>query len=116
MPKKKFTSEYQPKYSPRNSKKHPNGYLTPILKKMLLKKYRIEDPELQKRIKMSGAKGVMLRLVWNALQGEQDAIKTILERFDGKVKDKLEVEGNVTFTQMGTITKGKEKKEFKVGD
>lgn len=112
MPKQ-FTSEYQPD---KRNHKHPNGYLTPILKRILTKKqFNIQDPDTQKVIKMTGMQGVMLRLVWNALQGEHNAIQTILERFDGKVKDKLEVDGNMKVTQMGTITKGGNKKEFKVG-
>jgi hypothetical protein len=111
--KPRFTSTCQPE---KRNHKHPNGYLTPLLKRWLKKKFNIENPETQKIIKMTGADGVMLRLVWNALQGENEAIKTILERFDGKVKDKLEVEGNMTFTQMPVIKKGKQKKDFNVGD
>ena len=71
--------------------KHPEGYLTSRLKRMLKKKFKIADPETEKIIKMTGSDGVMLRLVWNALQGENDAIKQILERLDGKVTDKIDM-------------------------
>ncbi len=74
-----------------HTKKHPEGYLTPLLKKMLSKKFKISDPDTDKIVKMTGADGVMLRLVWNALQGENEAIKTILERLDGKVTDKIDM-------------------------
>ena len=84
-----------PRHRQNHTKKHPNGYLVPKLKKLLNKKFRIKDPETEKIIKMAGADGVMLRLIWNALQGETPAIKEILERFDGKVKDKVEHSGEV---------------------
>ncbi len=74
-------------------KKHPNGYLTPLLKKVLLKQYRCQDPETQKIKKIIGAKGLMQVLIWEGMQGNVVAIKEILDRIDGKVEQKLKGEG-----------------------
>lgn len=81
-------------------KKHPNGYLTPILKKLLNKKMTINDVEVQKIFNLKPEerkaklkKIIMLRYILNAVQGENKAIEGIFERMDGKVAQKLLGEG-----------------------
>lgn len=70
-------------------------YLTPILKKILNKTMKVTDPEVHKLFatkfkELPLKKLVMLRYVLNAVQGENQAIEGIMERLDGKVKDKTE--------------------------
>ena len=51
-----------------HTQKHPDGYLTCHLKNLLLKKkFRYEDPETQKIMKMSGAKALPLVYIWQGL-------------------------------------------------
>lgn len=74
-----------------HTQKHPYGYLTPILKKLLNKKIKVQDPEIQKILEIkTGTKAelkkvIMLRWILNAIQGENTAIEGILDRIDGKV-------------------------------
>ena len=74
-----------------HTKKHPHGYLTPILKKLLAKKMSVNDPEVRKVLAIkTGTKAelkkiIMLRYILNALQGENHAIEGIMDRMDGKV-------------------------------
>lgn len=75
-----------------HTQKHPEGYLTSILKKLLNKKMKITDPEVKKVLEIkSGTKAalkkiIMLRYILNAIQGENQAIEGILDRIDGKLK------------------------------
>lgn len=89
-----------------HTKKHPNGYLVPILKRILAKKkFNINDPETGKILKMTGSDAVMLRLVWSSLQGEVPAIKEVLERTDGKVTDKLKVDIEEVNSEIDKVIK-----------
>ena len=87
---KPFSSTYQP---PNNNSNRPKIYLGAILKKVLSKQYRCQDPETQRIKKILGAKGVMQVLVWEGLQGNIEAIKEILNRIDGRVIQHLKGEG-----------------------
>ena len=80
-----------------HTQKHPDGYLTPILKKVLSKTYRCEDPETKKFKKIKGSQGLMQVLIWEGMQGNVVAIKEILDRLDGKVAQKLEHSGGIDF-------------------
>lgn len=73
-----------------HTKKHPNGYLLPILKKLLNTKIDITDPVTEKTIKKFAKNAIMEKLICNAACGDNTAIKEIFERVDGKVKDKTE--------------------------
>ena len=68
-----------------HTKKGP--YLVPLIRKFLEKKISFEDPETQKMIKGRVKDAVIWRLLLNATQGENQAIKEILDRVDGKVSD-----------------------------
>lgn len=59
-------------------------YLVPLLRKFLNKKINFEDPETQKMIRGRVKDAVIWRLLLNACQGENQAIKEILDRIDGK--------------------------------
>lgn len=68
-----------------HTKKGP--YLIPLLKKFLEKRISYEDPETQKMIKGMVKDAVVWRLLLNACQGENDAIKEVFNRIDGKLPD-----------------------------
>jgi len=44
-------------------------------------------------LKMFGDKGIVLALIWEALRGDVNAIREIMDRIDGKVPQKLQGEG-----------------------
>lgn len=69
-----------------HTQKHPNGYLTPLLKRFLKKTINYEDPETRKIIKGKVKDAVIWRLILNATQGETHAIREIIDRIDGKLK------------------------------
>lgn len=77
-----FSSTNQPK-NHNNKKRGP--YLTSLLKKFLEKKIKYEDPETQKIIKGRVKDAIVWRLILNATQGENQAIKEIFERIDGNI-------------------------------
>lgn len=64
-------------------------YLTPLLKKLLEKKIRYEDPETHEIVKGQVKHAILWRLILNATQGENEAIKEILNRIDGKLSEIL---------------------------
>ena len=66
-----------------HTKKGP--YLTPLLKKFLNKKIDYIDPETNAKIQGKVKDAIMWRLLLNGAQGDNDAIKVILDRLDGKV-------------------------------
>ena len=76
-----------------HTQKHPNGYLTPLLKRLINKKITFVDPETQKLIKGKVKHAILWRYILNATQGENQAIEGIFERLDGKVPQKLQGEG-----------------------
>lgn len=77
----RFSATNPPPPRPRT----PRGpYLTPLLKRFLNKKIKYEDPETQKMIEGKVKDAVIWRLLLNACQGENEAIKEILNRIDGK--------------------------------
>lgn len=85
-----------------HTQKHPDGYLTPLLKKFLNKTITYDDPETLKKIKGKVKDAVIWRLLLNACQGENTAIKEILDRIDGKVVQEVKGEGfdNKNITQI----------------
>jgi len=78
-----------------HTQKHPNGYLTPLLKRFLNKKIDYIDPETNQKISGKVKDAVMWRLLLNGCQGETPAIKEILDRLDGKVLQRTEHSGQV---------------------
>lgn len=65
-----------------HTKKGP--YLTPLLRKLIEKKIKFEDPETQKIIKGRVKDAIVWRYILNATQGENPAIEGIFNRLDGK--------------------------------
>jgi len=68
-------------------------YFLPALKRFLKKQISYEDPETQKIIKGTVKDAILWRLILNASQGDNEAIKEILNRIDGKNADKVIGEG-----------------------
>lgn len=60
-------------------------YLVPLLRRFLEKRINYQDPETSKIIKGKVKDAVIWRLLLNATQGENEAIKEILNRIDGKI-------------------------------
>lgn len=89
-----------------HTKKHPNGYLTPILKQLLNKTMLVDDPEVRRVLNIkTGTKAemkkiIMLRYILNAMQGENHAIEGILDRIDGKALQKLEHSGTLDLQSL----------------
>jgi len=79
-----------------HTKKHPNGYFTPILKNLLNKKIDVTDEKVQailnlkKPTKLEIRQIIMLKYAANAMSGDNTAIQGIIDRVDGKVKDRVE--------------------------
>ena len=91
-----MSEEYKVGYKkPPSNKGFPNRqnhtqkgpYLVPLIRKFLNKKISFEDPETRKKIKGRVKDAVIWRLLLNATQGENEAIKEILNRVDGKISD-----------------------------
>jgi len=99
-----FSSTHQPKT--RNTK-HPNGYLMPLVYRILEKKhFRWEDPESQTIKRLLGKNAVAIQWIWSILQGDTRALKELVERTDGKVPQKLEGEGFDEETKIIIIRPG----------
>ena len=86
-PPNRFSSTNQPK----SGRGRPKGSvsLVAILKKFLERKIKFEDPETQKIIQGRVKDAVVWRLLLNACHGENEAIKEILNRIDGKLTETL---------------------------
>jgi len=93
MPNKNIGKLGKKTQFPLNRKDHTKKgpYLIPLLRRMLKKKISFEDPETQKIIKGRVKDAVLWRLILNATQGETPAIKEIIDRIDGRVKEKTEL-------------------------
>lgn len=95
-----------------HTQKHPNGYLTPILKKLLNREMSIKDPEVQRIFnskigtKAQLKKILALRWILNGIQGDNEAIKEIFNRIDGKT-DTNDKGGNQTNIIIQRIHYGK---------
>jgi hypothetical protein len=63
------------------------------LKKLLEKKIAYEDPTTHLHVKGKICQAIALRAIYNALEGDQNAIEDILDRIDGKTAQKLIGEG-----------------------
>ena len=87
---KRFTSTKQPDFNTR-----PRRGASPLthLKKLLEKKIDYEDPTTHIHVKDKIAKAIALRAIYNALEGDQNAIEDIFDRIDGKTAQKLIGEG-----------------------
>lgn len=82
---------------PLNTKPHTTKgpYLTPLLKRFLEKKITYIDPETELKIRGKVKDAILWRLILNATTGDNEAIKEILNRFEGRVVQKTEVSGQV---------------------
>ena len=83
-PPNRFSSTNQPK-----NRGHRGISLVSLLKKYLKKKIKYEDPETNLIIQGRVADAVVWRLILNATQGDNTALKEIFERIDGKAIQEL---------------------------
>ena len=72
---------------------HRGPSLDAILRKLLTKKIKYEDPTTKIPVNGSIAQAIVLREVYNALEGDQRALEYIIDRIDGKIIQKLLGEG-----------------------
>ena len=72
---------------------HKGPYLIPLLRRFLEKKIDFEDPDTKKIIHGKVKDAIIWRLLLNAAQGDNLAIKEILDRMEGKAIQKLIGEG-----------------------
>ena len=80
-------------HAPMQGKHGP--YLLPLLKRFLNKKIKYIDPEDNQKIISGRVKDAVLwRLLLNATQGDNIAIKEILNRIDGKVADVVYIDAH----------------------
>lgn len=110
--KNRFSSTHQPKH------RTPRGpSLDTLLRKMLTKKIRYEDPTTKTEVKGEIAQAIVLREVYNALEGDQRALEYIIDRIDGKIIQKLKGEGfgdNKTYVYVVQDTKGRNKNRVQI--
>lgn len=102
----RFSSTNQPKKNGR----HKGSTLTDILRKLLKKKIKYEDPETKKMVTGKIKDVIVLRYLLNACQGENKAIEGIFDRIDGKVAQPLIGEGFGGDTKIFLITPKERKK------
>lgn len=79
-------------YAP-HTQKHPNGYLTPFLKRFLKKSITVPNPENPKGklIKLTVRDAIVWRRIMNACEGDDLAIERIFNRLDGKVPEAIKI-------------------------
>jgi hypothetical protein len=79
---------------PVNRKDHTQKgpYLKSLIRKCLEKKIKYEDPDTNKIIKGKVKDAIIWRLILNATEGDNTAIKEILDRIDGKVVETKEID------------------------
>jgi len=81
---------------PRHTQKHPDGYLTAKLKRCLRKIINVPDPEHPENlIKLRVADALVWRRLFNATEGDDQAIERVFDRIDGKVAQKTEHSGQI---------------------
>lgn len=85
----RFSSENQP---PSKSAK-PRHSIVYHLSRLLDKKIKITDKRTKKVFTGSIGKVIAMRLLYNALDGNNEAIKEVLDRIDGKTAQKIIGEG-----------------------
>ena len=79
--------------APRHTQKHPNGYLTPLLKRLLKKSITVPNPEHPhgKLVKLTVKDAIVWRRILNACEGDDTAIERIFNRLDGKVPEAVQI-------------------------
>jgi hypothetical protein len=79
---------------PLHTQKHPDGYITCRLRRLLKKKiYPYNNPITNTTEKLVGVEAAALATIWAALQGDMRAMEILLDRIDGKVEQKVIGEG-----------------------
>ena len=81
-----------------HTQKHPNGYVRPMLIKLLSAEWHIEDKKIKKllrkvKLKETVMVALILRKILNGTEGDGKDIEDIFDRLDGKVAQTLLGEG-----------------------
>lgn len=92
-----------------HTKKGP--YFKCALMRLMKKKWPMQCPTGE-LVNMQGTEGIASALWWEALRGDINAIREVIDRVDGKVPQKLEGEGFNDVTQI-IIHPPEKKKEKK---
>jgi len=94
---RQFSKDYQP---PNRGNKHSVAW---HLTRLLRKKIDWTDPYTKKVMRGSLSKIIALRLIYNACDGNNEAIKEVLDRIDGKNIQKILNEGQGLDTKLVII-------------
>jgi len=87
---------FKPGEAPRHTQKHPDGYLTSKLKRCLKKIITVPDPEHPETLtKLRVADALVWRRIFNATEGDDQAIERVFDRIDGKVAQRTEHSGQM---------------------
>lgn len=99
---------------PVNRKDHTQRgpYFKSAFDKLLKNKFPMQDPN-GKLMKMQGGNGIALAMIWEALRGDVNAAREVMDRTDGKVLQKTEFSGTVNMLPVTKI-RGK-KAEYDIG-
>lgn len=94
------------------------GYCSPVaeLRKLLERKIAYEDPTTKIHVRGKIGTAIALRAIYNALEGDQNAIEDIMDRIDGKTAQKILNEMSGEVKMMGTIKVEGKPLEVKIGD
>jgi len=103
-----------PRYSkdnppPGHTQKHPNGYFTPLLKRLLEKNINLKGKKGFERFneifkgKLTAKQIIALRYILNACQGETQSIEGIIDRIDGKIATNTNGKGTYATTVIVRI-------------
>lgn len=84
----------------------PTGpHLKTILKKVLTMSLDLDDPITREKYQMTIGEALMLQLVKRGLEGNLSALSLILDRIDGKITDKLDVNSTITAKPQFDLSK-----------
>ena len=102
---------------PVNRKDHTTKgpYFKPLIEKILEKEINFLDPVTQEKMKLPAGAGLIYRKIWNGLEGNGKDIEDIIDRVDGKVTQKSEIEHSGTVNVMPLIIKDGKPLEHNVG-
>lgn len=102
---------------PVNRKDHTTKgpYFKPLIEKILNKEINFLDPVTQEKIKLPAGVGLVYRKIWNGLEGNGKDIEDIIDRVDGKVTQKTELEHSGSVNIMPSVKIDDKPLEIKIG-
>lgn len=73
--------------------------ITSIIKHYLKQEYLCKDPITEKKVQLSAEEIIALNMIINAMRGDNSEIDKILDRIEGKVKQKIELSGEMAIRE-----------------